>query len=195
MNSIGVRTFPRPTIRKLQAAVAGQPWGDRVRLHDQPAHLTGALPEGHFDTVIVNSVMQYFPSAGYLSEVIDTAMDLLAPGGALFIGDVRNYSLQGAFHTGVALARTRERPIPPRSVNGLPRAMLGEPELLLAPEFFTVLGRRAPSVAGLDIQVKAGSADNELTRYRYDVVIYKTPTTVRSLAGVTHLDVELTAQA
>ena len=108
-------------------------------------------------------------------------MDLLAPGGSLFIGDVRNHTLQGAFQTAVALARTtttdtaeiRQR---------VQRAMLGEPELLLAPEFFTTWAADHPSVAGLDIQVKRGSADNELNRYRYDVTVHKTPTPVRSLA-------------
>ena len=30
-------------------------------------------------------------------------------------------------------------------------------------------------VAGLDIEVKRGVADNELSRYRYDVIVYKTP--------------------
>ena len=63
------------------------------------------------------------------------------------------------------------------------RAMLGEPELLLAPEFFTTWAAEHPSVAGLDIQVKRGSADNELNRYRYDVTIHKTPAPVRSLAA------------
>jgi hypothetical protein len=37
-------------------------------------------------------------------------------------------------------------------------------------------------VAGLDIEVKRGVADNELNRYRYDVTIHKTPAPVRSLA-------------
>ena len=60
--------------------------------------------------------------------------------------------------------------------------MLGEPELLLAPEFFTTWAADHPSVAGLDIQVKRGLADNELNRYRYDVIVHKTPTPVRSLA-------------
>ena len=60
--------------------------------------------------------------------------------------------------------------------------MLGEPELLLAPEFFTTWAADHPSVAGLDIEVKRGSADNELNRYRYDVTVHKTPTPVRSLA-------------
>jgi amino acid adenylation domain-containing protein len=174
--------FSAPTIHKLQAAVAGQPWGDRVRLRVQPADVAEGLPQGHFDAVVLNSVVQYFPSAGYLTEVIDTVVNLLAPGGALFIGDVRNHSLQGAFQTGVALARTdttdaaeiRQR---------VQRAILGEPELLLAPEFFTTWAAEHPSVAGLDIQVKRGSADNELTRYRYDIVVHTTSTPVRSVAG------------
>ena len=152
-----------------------------MRLRVQPADVADGLPQGHFDMVVLNSVVQYFPSAGYLAEVIDKAMRLLAPGGALFIGDVRNHSLQGAFQTGVALARTNTTDAA-EIRQRVQRAMLGEPELLLAPEFFTTWAAEHPSVAGLDIQVKRGSADNELTRYRYDVTVHKTPTPVRSLA-------------
>ncbi|WP_142254574.1 condensation domain-containing protein, partial [Mycobacterium colombiense] len=131
--------------------------------------------------VVLNSVVQYFPSAGYLRDVMSVAMRLLAPAGALFIGDVRNHSLQGAFQTCVALARTaatdaaeiRQR---------VQHAMLGEAELLLAPEFFTTWAADQPSVAGHDIEVKRGVGDNELNRYRYDVTIHKTPAPVRSLA-------------
>ncbi len=159
------------------------PWRDRVQLLTQPAHAIDGLSQGYFDTVILNSVIQYFPNQGYLADLIDNALELLAPGGALFIGDVRNRTLQGAFQTAVALARTdttdtaeiRQR---------VRRAMLSEPELLLAPEFFTTWAADHPSVAGLDIQVKRGLADNELNRYRYDVVVHKTPTWVRSLATV-----------
>ncbi len=157
------------------------PWRERVQLLAQPAHVTEALPQGYFDTVILNSVVQYFPNGQYLTDVIDNAMELLAPGGTLFIGDVRNHNLQGAFQTAIALARTsttdtaeiRQR---------VHRAMLGEPELLLAPEFFTTWAAEHPSVAGLGIEVKRGLGDNELNRYRYDVIIHKTPTPLRSLA-------------
>ena len=119
------------------------PWRDRVQLLTQPAHVIEGLPQGYFDTIILNSVIQYFPNARYLADVIDNAVDLLAPGGTLFIGDVRNHSLQGAFQTAVALARTttadtaeiRQR---------VQRAMLGETELLLAPEFFTTWAADQP---------------------------------------------------
>ncbi|WP_341286231.1 non-ribosomal peptide synthase/polyketide synthase [Mycobacterium decipiens] len=156
-------------------------WRDRVELLTQPAHVADGLPRGHFDTIILNSVVQYFPNAGYLAEVIDTAMDLLAPGGAVFIGDVRNHSLQDAFQTSIALSRsgaTDTADIRQR----VRHALLGETELLLAPEFFTTWADGRASAGGLDIQVKRGLADNELNRYRYDVIIHKTPAPVRSLA-------------
>ncbi|MGD1258006.1 amino acid adenylation domain-containing protein, partial [Mycobacterium seoulense] len=157
-------------------------WRDRVELLTQPAHVTGPLPQGHFDTIIVNSVVQYFPNAGYLAEVIDHAMGLLAPGGALFIGDVRNHALQGAFQTGIALSRSAEAADADEIRKWVRHAMLGETELLLAPDFFTTWAGNRASAGGLDIQVKRGVADNELNRYRYDVVIHKAPAQVRSVA-------------
>ncbi|TAM72489.1 non-ribosomal peptide synthetase, partial [Mycobacterium sp.] len=157
------------------------PWRDRVELLTQPAHITDGLPQGHFDTIVLNSVVQYFPNARYLAEVIDKAMELLAPGGAIFIGDIRNHTLQGAFQTAIALARggaadaaeIRQR---------VRHAMLGETELLLAPEFFTTWAGSRGSAVGLDIRVKRGMADNELNQHRYDAVIHKTPAPVRSVA-------------
>ena len=176
--------FSAPTIQTLQAAVAAQSWGDRVRLRVQPADVADGLPEGHFDVVVLNSVVQYFPSAGYLTEVHrQWRCGLLAPGGALVIGDVRNHSLQGAFQTGVALARTGAAADAAEIRHRVQRAMVAEPELLLAPEFFSSWAAGDASVAGLDIEVKRGVADNELTRYRYDIVVHKAPTAVRSLAG------------
>ena len=55
------------------------PWRDRVQLLTQPAHVTEGLPRGDFDTIILNSVVQYFPNAGYLAEVIDNAMESAGP--------------------------------------------------------------------------------------------------------------------
>ncbi|OBK48731.1 hypothetical protein A5656_29400 [Mycobacterium gordonae] len=157
------------------------PWRDRVRLLAQPAHVTSGLPHTHFDTIILNSIIQYFPNVGYLTEVIDSALDLLAPGGALFLGDIRNHTLQAAFQTSVALTDTSADAGEIR--RRVRRAMVSESELLLAPEFFTSWAAGSNSVAGLDIQVKRGSADNELKRYRYDIVVHKAPAPVRSLAS------------
>ena len=175
--------FSAPTIQTLQAAVAAQSWGDRVRLRVQPADVADGLPQGHFDVVVLNSVVQYFPSAGYLLDVLAVAMRLLAPGGALFIGDVRNLSLLRAFTTGMVCADTtggedtaavvRER---------VRREMLAEQELLLAPEFFAALPQHLPDIAAVEVQLKRMGAVNELSGYRYEVVLRKAPVPVRSLA-------------
>ena len=164
------------------------PWRDRVQLLTQPAHVTDGLPRGEFDTIILNSVVQYFPNAGYLADVIDNALELLAPGGALFIGDVRNHALQGTFQTAIALARTGVTADAAVIRERIHHAVLGEPELLLAPEFFTTLAAENASAAGLDIQVKRGLADNELNRYRYDVTIHKTPARGALAGHRAHLD-------
>ncbi|WP_156803231.1 class I SAM-dependent methyltransferase, partial [Mycobacterium gordonae] len=159
------------------------PWRDRVQLLTRPAHVTEGLPRGYFDTIILNSVIQYFPHAGYLADLIDNAVDLLSPGGAVFIGDVRNHKLQGVFHTAVALARAATTGDVAEIRQCVHRAILSETELLVAPEFFTSWVTDHPTVAGLDIQVKRGSGDNELNRYRYDVIIHRAPTPVRSVAA------------
>ncbi|OBG82484.1 hypothetical protein A5699_00340 [Mycobacterium sp. E802] len=174
--------FSAPTIHTLQAGVAGQPWGDRVRLRVQPADAADGLPVGHFDVVVINSVIQYFPSAGYLLDVLAVAMRCLAPGGALFIGDVRNLSLLRAFTTGVVCADTSPDDGAAAVAERIRREMLAEQELLLAPDFFAALPQHLPDIAAVDIQLKQMQAVNELSRYRYEVVVRKAPAPVRSVA-------------
>ncbi|WP_133057832.1 non-ribosomal peptide synthetase, partial [Mycolicibacterium confluentis] len=173
-----------PTIHKLQAAVASQSWADRVHLQALPADVTDGLPTGHFDVVILNSVIQYFPSAGYLLDVLDTAMRLLAPGGAVFIGDVRNLSLLRSFTTAKVCSASAGDDETAGSVRErVTREMLAEQELLLAPEFFALLPQRIPTVAGVGVQLKQMTAVNELSSYRYDAVLRKAPASVHSNDG------------
>ncbi|WP_033018002.1 phosphopantetheine-binding protein, partial [Streptomyces rimosus] len=46
---------------------------------------------------------------------------------------------------------------------------------LLAPDFFTTLAAGLPDAGGVDIRLKRGGSSNELSRYRYDVVITRAP--------------------
>ncbi|MGW2130386.1 amino acid adenylation domain-containing protein [Streptomyces coelicoflavus] len=158
-------------VERLRVQVAGEPGlADRVTLTVQPAHDTGGLPAGTFDTVVLNSVVQYFPSADYLAEVLDKVTGLLAPGGTVFVGDVRNLRTLRALRGGVAL--TGRDTVPGGSERellraGVERDVAREKELLLAPEWFTE--RAGP--LGVDVRVRRGTHHNELTRHRYDVVL------------------------
>jgi 2-polyprenyl-3-methyl-5-hydroxy-6-metoxy-1,4-benzoquinol methylase len=49
-----------------------------------------------FDAVILNSVVQYFPNIDYLVQVLEGAVKATAPGGFIFIGDVRSLPLLAA---------------------------------------------------------------------------------------------------
>ncbi|MFF7070322.1 amino acid adenylation domain-containing protein [Streptomyces pseudovenezuelae] len=145
----------------------------RVELRTQPADDLDGLPEGFFDTVVVNSVTQYFPGPDYLRTVLRGALRLLRPGGAVFVGDVRDLRLRRLFDTAVELAHTPAGTEPHTVRRAVAQRALQENELLVDPHFFTDLARDTADAGGVDIRVKRGRYDNELSRYRYDVVLHK----------------------
>ncbi|WP_431934307.1 amino acid adenylation domain-containing protein, partial [Nonomuraea jabiensis] len=138
---------------------------DRLRAHTtgvvlrcQPADDVTELPAGHFDTVVLNSVVQYFPHAGYLDRVLRQAFELLAPGGRLVIGDVR-----------------RRDPAP--------GAALAERELVIEPAWFSQWAARQDAAA-VDIRLKRGGLDHELAAHRYEVTVHKAPIGSADLSAV-----------
>ncbi|MFC5286680.1 amino acid adenylation domain-containing protein [Actinokineospora guangxiensis] len=147
----------------------------KVVLRAQPAHVADGLPEGAFDTVVINSVAQYFPNADYLIEVLRQAQRLLTPTGRVVLGDLRDRRLVRAFETAVALGRSGEadgRPDDAAAVRAaVEQAMATERELLIAPEFFAAL----TDLGTADVRIKTAEHHNELSRYRYDVVLHKAP--------------------
>nr|WNA11485.1 nonribosomal peptide synthetase [Kitasatospora sp.] len=154
----------------------------RVTLRAGAAHELDGLPVGHFDTVVLNSVVQYFPNAGYLAHVLEQALHLLAPGGAVFVGDIRNPRLLRTFTTAVQTARADDPADSAAVRRAVEQSLVLEKELLVDPEYFTALAHRVPDLAGVDVRLKRGAAHNELTRYRYDATLHKTGITPLHLA-------------
>lgn len=135
-----------------------------------PAH--GAIENaGRYDTVVLNSVVQYFPSAAYLEDVLKGALAGLEGPGSLFIGDVRNHALFRMFHCAVAGARFGELPSRDDLRRRTEQAMANENELLVHPSFFLAFAAGSPRVTSVEIHVKPGSYRNELSLFRYDVVM------------------------
>ncbi|MFF8531835.1 amino acid adenylation domain-containing protein [Streptomyces sp. NPDC015532] len=162
-----------------QAEAAGH--GDRVHLRVQAADDLSGLPQGTFDTVVLDSVIQYFPSAAYLDQVLTQALGLLAPGGRIIVGDVRNAATQRI------LATAEQRAQQPYASHeeiraAVEQALLAERELLIAPEWFAEWAAR--HAVGADIRLKAGQAHNALTRHRYEAVLHKEPADALDLTGV-----------
>ncbi|EST31002.1 non-ribosomal peptide synthetase, partial [Streptomyces roseochromogenus] len=157
-------------VERLRERLAGQPLADRVTLRAQPAHDVTGLPEGYFDTIVLNSVVQYFPDAGYLQDVLRALARLLRPGGAVFLGDVRNVRTLPTLRTAVELLRGGRADAAElrRRIDSGVRA---EEELLVDPDYFAALPAALPAFRHADVWLKRGAQRDELTAHRYDVVL------------------------
>nr|WP_317987176.1 non-ribosomal peptide synthetase [Streptomyces kanamyceticus] len=155
---------------------------DRVELRHQPGHDVSGLPTEHFDVIVINSVIQYFPNADYLTDVITKALHLLTPHGALYIGDIRNLHTARTFHTAIQLHQTQTGTDADTTTlrAGVERALVRDKELLIAPQYFTALQHQHTEHI-TEIHIKRGHHHNELTRHRYDAILHKNPHTTLDL--------------
>ncbi|WP_141743995.1 non-ribosomal peptide synthetase, partial [Streptomyces sp. EN23] len=161
-------------IEVLRRGVEQQPeLRDRVHLRAQGADVTDGLPQDYFDTIVLNSVVQYFPNTEYLLEVLRNAVDLLAPGGRIFVGDVRNLRLHRCLSAAVALRRHEEGSGADAVRRAVEQMLLSEQELLVDPDFFPALCASSAELEHADILVKRGVHHHEMSRHRYDVVLHK----------------------
>ncbi|MFE9611914.1 amino acid adenylation domain-containing protein [Streptomyces sp. NPDC006012] len=158
--------FSHSVLDKLAEQCATHPELARVQLRHREAIDLSGLPENTFDTVILNSVIQYFPSVDYLSQVLKGVLDLLAPGGCLFVGDVRNQRLAGRFYAELA-----EHTVEGAHARTAAQLAEAETELLVDPDYFALLPQVFDRIDAVDLLVKRGRHRNELTDYRYDVLI------------------------
>ena len=162
--------FSAKAVGDVENAVVRRGIADRVRLATATATEIGEVAAGElFDCVVLNSVAQYFPSRDYLTSVLAEASKIVAPGGHIFVGDLRNLRLAEAFHASVLRTDERLRPEELRTLAA--RHALEEDELLVDPGYFAQLQDALPAVTGIQVSLKTSEFDNELTRFRYDVLL------------------------
>ncbi len=126
-----------------------------------------------FDMIVLNSVVQYFPDQEYLLQVLNAGLKLLSPGGHFFIGDVRNELLNNAFQASIALFKNNGQIDAKQLLKLINQNVQHEEELLVDPEFFSILPTHIPAISGVKTLWKRGRYNNELNRFRYDVVFEK----------------------
>lgn len=143
----------------------------QLKLDHRSAEGLKDLEGGSFDTIVLNSVAQYFPGAEYLAQVVEESIRLLAPGGQMFLGDLRSLPLVEPFHLQVAMARAQDNWSLAAILQQARAGVLGEDELLVDPAFFRLLKQRNPRLRKVEIHPKKGRAHNELTRYRFQALL------------------------
>ncbi|MBV9773203.1 MAG: AMP-binding protein, partial [Gemmatimonadetes bacterium] len=104
--------------------------------------------------------------------MLEGAVASLAPGGTVFLGDLRSVPLLEAFHASVELAQAPDELTASAFRERVRRRVMREKELLLDPDLFRALPRRLPHVSGVEVRLKEGRYANEMTRFRYDVLLH-----------------------
>ena len=156
-------------LRTAAASLGTGPLPGHVTLiHGDAGHLS-TLPGDAGHTVVINSVIQYFPGTEYLTRVLHEAVRVAGAKGAVFVGDVRDMELLEAFHASVQLHKAPAL-LPARDLAAaVARQVAAERELCLSPSFFREHAARAHQPVCLEL--KRGHATNELTCFRYDVTL------------------------
>ncbi|RDH30162.1 hypothetical protein BDQ94DRAFT_173144 [Aspergillus welwitschiae] len=122
--------------------------------------------------VIVNSVVQYFPSQDYLLKVIEDLVQLETVR-TIFFGDIRSYALFREFQVTRALHIAGDTATEDEIRQMMANMEQVELELLVDPAFFTSLIDRFPGlVEHVEILPKRLKSTNELSAYRYAAVVH-----------------------
>ncbi|CAC5339765.1 MULTISPECIES: non-ribosomal peptide synthetase [Planktothrix] len=148
---------------------------EKVKLVCQTADNFEGIAQHQFDTVVLNSIIQYFPSVDYLLEVLEGAINVISERGQIFVGDVRSLPLLEPYHAAVQLAQASDSKTVEQWQQQVRQSMAGEEELVIDPTFFLALKQHFPKIAWVEIQPKRGLAQNELTQFRYDVTLHLEP--------------------
>jgi amino acid adenylation domain-containing protein len=163
--------FSREVIQQLENYLSQREDLRHVLLRQGLAHELSFAPDNSFDMVVLNSVVQYFPSVDYLMQVLMEAVRVTCSGGHIFVGDVRNLLLQDAYYASVQLHKA-----PPGTPledlrQGVAHARHNEKELLVDPALFQELVHRWKKPGRVEMSLKPGAYDNELSCFRYNVLL------------------------
>ena len=136
-----------------------------ITLACMPADQVDTIPEGDFDLVIINSVIQCFNGHNYLRDVLQKAIAKMKKTGLLFIGDIMDEDKrQDLVDDMVAFKNTNDNPAWHTKTNW---AL----ELFVSRDFFEDL--KADNLGITDIQYsnKIHTISNELTKFRFDALL------------------------
>lgn len=125
-----------------------------------------------YDVVILNSVIQYFPSVNYLLDALKQSISKVRPGGYVFIGDIISLPHLRAFHASVLLSKATQTVSYLEWKALVHRSVEEENELAIDANFFYALQKVESRISHVEILIKAGKFRNEMTNFRYDVILY-----------------------
>src|SRR5579863_584139 len=146
--------------------------GERVQIDQRAADDFSGFKEDSVDTSVISSVVQYFPSAAYLTKVLEGVANMVRPGGRVYVGDVRSLPLLPLFASSVELFRAPDAMTVGDLSDLIGKRMRREQELLISPAYFHRLSQQIAKIVGVEIRPLRGRAVNEMSGYRYQAILH-----------------------
>jgi amino acid adenylation domain-containing protein/non-ribosomal peptide synthase protein (TIGR01720 family) len=137
-----------------------------IKLCRLAAHEIDRLDEANFDLVILNSVVQCFNGHNYLRKVLGKAIELVGDTGYIFIGDIMDQDLKADL---IADLLTFSRANRERNYK---TKIDWSQELFISRDFLEDSILDYPEIYDVKCSDKIYSIKNELTRFRYDALVY-----------------------
>lgn len=148
----------------------------RVELLCRMADDFDGIEPGSFDTVIVNSVVEYLPSVESLLRVLDGAIRAVGRGGRVFVGDVPSLPMWEVFHATAQLDRAPDTLSAAQLRERVRHAVSRGSRLLVDPDLFRALKHRFPQVNRVEVRLSRGRFASEASRLHadtyYDAVLH-----------------------
>lgn len=144
---------------------------ENVELIHTSVENLGNKVKRHFDTVIINSVVQYFPHISYFEKVLYASIERIQEHGHIIIGDIRSYNRLEMYYISIELSRLDKEESLATLRKNIAMRKENEKELIFAQSYFRELKDKVPQIKSVEITPKIGDIDNELSKYRYDVVL------------------------
>ncbi|MDH5546984.1 MAG: amino acid adenylation domain-containing protein [Gammaproteobacteria bacterium] len=145
---------------------------ERLTLFQGRADDLGCVDGKAFDTIILNSVVICFPSVEYLINVVREAQNVLSPNGKIFIGDVRHLGLLEAFHASVQFHKSANTTQKTELTKLIRSGIATDKDLVIDPSLFIALQQNSSMLGHVTISPKLSKFHNEMSMFRYDVVLY-----------------------
>ncbi len=161
---------------------------DHVVLFNRTADDFSDIEPESFDTVIINSVIQYFPNVTYFLKVLDKTIKAVKSGGYIFVGDVRSLPLFKTYHASLQFYQAPDSLTRAKLQQRVQQQMAQEKELVIDPTLFFVLKQHNPRITNVIIQPHRGQYHNELTRFRYHVILQIGGGETPEAAGISWID-------
>ena len=163
--------FSQVAVDSVRRLLEMTPALQHATINRRPADDFDGIAPDSYDVVVLNSVVQYFPNLDYFLRVFEGAIRTVCPGGHLFVGDLRSLPLLETYHTSVQLFQAPDSLTAAQLRQRVALRMAQEGELLLDPTLFLALQQQFSKIGAVRVLVKRGRCRNEMSTFRYDVVL------------------------